>query len=182
MEAVRDMNFMRAFRHAAHIFYKLSSGKFSILNCEFKILFVLAASFLIASCSKKPIELYNDGIKSFTAGNYEKAQENFSDEIKKDGNDSLYAGFIAANLITGKYPQVTQSYNDFTNGIHDTLVKMFGEAAMKYYGATTEIIPYKTGGGNKIPPDFPQTVAIQARADSQGFLAVKQQINNVIKK
>ena len=101
---------------------------------------------------------------------------------KENGSDSLYAGFIATNLVTGKYPQINQTYNDFTDGIHNSLVTMFGEKAMKFYGATTEIIPYKIGGGNQVPPDFPQTIAIQAIADRQGFFAVKQQIDKALKK
>ncbi len=147
-----------------------------------KLFLVLTSAFLLASCSKKPAEFYNDGMKSFVAGKYDEAQENFTKGIKKDGNDSLYAGFIAANLVTGKYPHINQVYNDFTDGIHNSLVRMFGERAIKFYGATTEIIPYKTVGGNRLPMDFPQTVAIQALADRQGFFTVKQQIDKVIKK
>jgi hypothetical protein len=143
---------------------------------------VLTSVFLLASCSKKPAELYTDGMKLFATGKYDDAQEDFAKGIKRDGNDSLYAGFITANLVTGKYPQINQIYNDFTDGIHNSLVIMFGERTMKFYGATTEIIPYKTGGGNRVPTDFPQTVAIQALADRQGFFTVKQQIDKVIKK
>jgi len=150
-----------------------------IYNSTFRILFALA--FLLSSCSKKPAELYNDGIKSFAEGNYEKAQENFSNGIKKGGSDSLYAGFIAANLVTGKYTFINSAYNDFTDGIHKLLVRMYGERTMKAISVTREIIPYKTSGGNKLPQDFPQTVEIQAIADRLGFVNIKQQIDKIIK-
>lgn len=185
--------------------------KFQILNFEFSIkhrkimswmkrdpkksvpasirLFIIPLMLLLSSCSKKPAELYNEGIKSFAAGNYEKAQENFADGIKKGiqtdspgRSDSLYAGFVAANLATGKYALINAAYNDFTDGIHNSLVKMYGERAMKMVGITKEIIPYKTGGGNQLPSDFPQTVMIQEIADRQGFLTVKQQVDDIIKK
>jgi hypothetical protein len=156
---------------------------------RFIILSALLLSFLLVSCSKKPAELYDEGMKSFTAGNYEKAQESFSDGIKKSveknlfvGNDSLYAGFIAANLVTGKYAPINSAYNDFTDGIHAWLVNSYGERAMKMVGVTKEIIPYKPGGGNRLPPDFPQTVAVQAIADHQGFANMRQQIDSIIKK
>lgn len=140
---------------------------------------VLAFSFI--SCSKKPAELYDEGMKSFFTGNYEKAQENFADGIKKGGSNSLYAGFIAANLVTGKYAPVNSAYNDFTDGIHKVLVMVYGERSMKILGATTKIIPYKTNGGNKLPQDFPQTIEIQAIADRQGFMVIKEQIDKIIK-
>ena len=138
-------------------------------------------TFSLVSCSKKPAELYDDGMKSFVAGNYEKAQENFSDGIKKAGSDSLYAGFIAANLVTGKYPTVNSAYNDFTEGIHSVLVRMYGERSMKTVSVTNQIIPYKANGGNKLPQDFPQTIEIQAIADRQGFTLIKDQIDKLIK-
>jgi hypothetical protein len=152
-------------------------------------LFIIPLMLLLASCSKKPAELYSEGIKSFAAGNYEKAQENFANGIKKGiqtdspgRSDSLYAGFVAANLVTGKYVGINAAYNDFTDGIHNSLVRMYGERAMKMVGITKEIIPYKTGGGNQLPPDFPQTVMIQEIADRQGFFTVKQQVDDIIKK
>jgi hypothetical protein len=158
------------------------------LDSRFKIYdlkFIVAAAFILAlsfvSCSRKPAELYNDGMKSFVAGDYGKAQENFADGIKKGGSDSLYAGFIAANLVTGKYAPVNSAYNDFCDGIHQSLVKVYGARAVKMVGVTSGIIPYKTGGGNKLPQDFPQTIDLQAMADYQGFIAVKQQIDKVVK-
>ena len=179
MEILRNLNF-----------------KFLILNSQIKIhsspiiiLSALLLSSLLVSCSKKPAELYDDGMKSFTAGNYEKAQESFTDGIKKSvqkdlfvGSDSLYAGFIAANLITGKYAPINSAYNEFTDGIHAWLVNSYGERVIKMVGVTKEIIPYKTGGGNRLPPDFPQTVAVQAIADHQGFANIRQQIDSIIKK
>ena len=78
--------------------------------------------------------------------------------------------------------RINQTYNDFTDGIHNSLVTMFGERPMKFYGATTRIIPYKIEWGNQLPPDFPQTVAIQAIADRQGFFSLKQQIDKIVKK
>lgn len=143
---------------------------------------ILLSTIFLSSCSKKPDELYSDGMKSFTAGDYAKAQEYFSDGIKKDGGENLYAGFIAANLVTGKYPQVNSAYNQFTDGIHAALVRLYGDKILKVFGITTKIIPYNTSGGNQIPPDFPQTIVIQAAADYQGYLAVKQQIDGTIKK
>jgi hypothetical protein len=165
------------------------ANRFRIQNPKFRILLMVTSAFLVASCAKKPVELYKDGLKSFAAGNYEKAQENFSDGIRKndqadsfDRSDSLYAGFIAANLVTGKYASINSAYNDFTKGIHDSLINLYGQRAMKMVEVTSEITPYKTGGGNRLPPDFPQTVVIQAIADHQGFYNIKQQIDGVVKK
>ncbi len=169
MEILRDLNFN-------------GNSQLKINNSASVILIALAISCFITSCSKKPGELYNDGLKSFASGDYAKAQENFADGIKKNGSDSLYAGFIAANLVTGKYAPVNSAYNDFTDGIHSLLVKMYGERPMKMVGATTRIIPYKIEGGNQLPPDFPQTVEIQAIADRQGFFFLKQQIDKIVKK
>lgn len=149
---------------------------------KFIIFFAFASAMLLASCSKKPAELYNDGMKSFVAGKYQDAQEDFAKGIKKDGSDTLYAGFIAANLVTGKYTQINQTYNDLSEAIHDSLVALFGEKAMKFYGATTELIPYKIDGGNRLPQDFPQTIVLQSVADRQGFFTIKQQIDKIIKK
>ncbi len=143
---------------------------------------VLLSTLFLSSCSKKPDELYNDGMKLFIAGDYEKAQKYFSDGIKKNGGENLYAGFIAANLVTGKYPQVNSAYNQFTDGIHGALLRLYGSRVLKMYGITSEIIPYNTSGGNRIPSDFPQTITIQAAADYQGYLAVKQQIDSAVKK
>ncbi len=138
-------------------------------------------AFSLVSCSKKPVELYIDGMKSFTTGSYEKAQEDFSDGIKKGGSDSLYAGFIAANLVTGKYAPVNSAYDDFTDGIHKVLLRMYGERFMKTVNVTSQLIPYKPEGGNKLPQDFPQTIEIQAIADREGFTAVKDQIDKLVK-
>ncbi len=176
--SVKHQNIMRWMKRDLRKIFSTSMG-----------LFIIPFIFLLSSCSKKPAELYSDGMKSFAAGNYEKAEENFADGIKKGvqtdsprRSDSLYAGFVAANLVTGKYAEINAAYNDFTDGIHNSLVKMYGERAMKTVGIAKEIIPYKTGGGNQLPPDFPQTVVIQEIADRQGFFTVKQQVDAVIKK
>jgi hypothetical protein len=161
---------------------RLLNSKFKIHGSRLIIFSALLFAFLNSSCSKKPAELYSDGLKSFAAGNYEKAQQSFADGIRKGTSDSLYGGFIAANLVTGKYASINSAYNDFTNEIHDTLVKMYGARPMKVVAVATEIIPYKTNGGNRLPPDFPQTVATQAIADRRDFLTIKQQIDNIIKK
>lgn len=153
-----------------------------IKNAKYPVLFALVCIISFASCSRKPAELLNDGMKSFAAGDYTKAQEDFEEGIKKSGSDTLYAGFIAANLVTGKYGPVNSAYNNFTDGIHQALIKMYGEREVKFYGIAKDILPYKTDGANKVPPDFPTTVAIQAIADHQGFYFVKQQIDNILRK
>ena len=149
----------------------------------------LTLVFTLASCSKKPAELYKEGMKSFAAGNYEKSQENFSDGLRKISEedpewrgDSIYAGFIAANLVTGKYPSLISAYNDFSNGIHASLVAMYGQRAMKITSVASALIPYKNNGGNRLPPDFPLTVFIQSVADHRGFANIKQQIDSLVKK
>lgn len=158
------------------------NSEFTIYNLLFGILSVLVLALGIAACSKKPAELFDDGIKSFAAGKYSDAEEQFADGIKKNGSDSLYAGFIAANLVTGKYPQLNSSYNQFTDGIRTSLVLLYGERALRHYGITSKIVPYKTEGGNQLPPDFPLVVVVQARADIQDFFTIKQQIDKLIKK
>jgi hypothetical protein len=155
---------------------KIVDGRFYLLQ----LLLVLA--FFLASCSRKPEAFYVDGMKSFAAGKYAEAQEHFANGIRKNGSDSLYSGFIAANLVTGKYDQVNAAYNQFTDGIRSSLVQLYGERVLQRYGITTKIIPYKTSGGNQLPPDFPLTVAVQARADIAGYFTLKQKIDNLIKK
>jgi len=158
-------------------------------NSKSLLLITIALAMLSASCSKKPVELYREGMSSFTAGKYADAQESFARGIKKNvqsdifgKGDSLYAGFIAANLVTGKYSAVNSAYNDFTDSIHASLVRMYGEKTMMLIGATTKIIPYKAEGGNKLPSDFPETVAVQGIADHKDFAAIKQQIDDIIRK
>lgn len=155
---------------------------YGIKKTNYLILFALVCIISFASCSKKPAELLSDGLKSFSAGDYAKAQEDFEDGIKKNGGDTLYDGFIAANLVTGKYAPINSDYNSFTDGIHQSLIKMYGERQVRFYAITKEILPYKTEGGNKVPPDFPETVATQAMADRQGFYFIKQQIDNILRK
>jgi hypothetical protein len=154
------------------------------MKLKTKLIIALLLSFQLffGACSKKPAELYNEGMKSFTSGKYLEAQETFEKGIRKYDSDSLYSGFIAANLVTGKYPHVNESYNNFTDKIHDTLIKMFGEKIIRYYGITTSIVPYQVKGGNRIPPDFPATIAIQALADPEGFVTIKKEINKIVKK
>ncbi|HEY9167641.1 MAG TPA: hypothetical protein VIS48_15915 [Candidatus Kryptonia bacterium] len=120
-------------------------------------------------------------MKSFASGKYADALDDFSDGIKKEGNTSLYAAFIAANLVTGKYPQVNTAYNEFSAGIRGYLVKLYGESGLKRRNMI-DIVPYKDAGGNQVPSDFPKTIELQAVVDYQDFLAVKQQIDNVLKK
>jgi len=178
VEIIRNINYK----------FSVSTSKLKIPNLKLVMIASVLTALYLASCSKKPAELYNDGMKLFVAEKYADAQTDFGKGIKKEDqhdlfsrNDSLYAGFIAANLVTGKYPQINQTYNDFTNGIHDSLVRMFGKRAMKALGITTEVIPYKIEGGNRVPADFPQTIVLQAVADHQGFFTIKQQIDKTIK-
>jgi len=172
VEIIRILNFR----------FLIPGARFNTQISKLVILLVLLSVFFLSSCSKKPTELYNEGMNSFASGNYEKALENFADGIRKDGNDSLYSGFIAANLATGKYALINSAYNDFTAGIHDSLLIIYGKRAMKIVGITSEIIPYKTEGGNMLPPDFPQIVDVQAIADRQAFATIKQQIDKIVKK
>jgi len=156
--------------------------KFKVDDSRLMFFSALLLAFLSSSCSKKPAELYDDGAKSFTSGSYERAQQSFTDGIRKGSSDSLYAGFIAANLVTGEYATIISAYNDFTNEIHDSVVKIYGARPAKVVAIATQIIPYKTGGGNRLPPDFPQTVEMQAIVDHQDFLTIKEQIDSIIKK
>ncbi len=144
------------------------------------ILLLMAIS--IVSCSKKPAQYYDLGMNAFKAGQYAKAQEDFADGIRKGGNTNLYAGFIAANLVTGKYPEVNSAYNGLCDHIHSSLEQMYGPRLISVIGISSKLIPYSTKGGNKIPSDFPETIALQSNVDYQGYLAVKQQIENAIKK
>ncbi len=147
-----------------------------------RLICVLTLSLLVASCFKKPAELQESGMKAFAAREYAKAQEYFADGIKKEGNTQLYAGFIAANLVTGKYPEVNSAYNEFSDNIHSSLTELYGERVIRTLGVTTELIPYNIKGGNQIPPDFPQTIALQASADYSAYLTVEQQIDDIVKK
>ncbi len=153
----------------------------AIRNLNYAVFLAFVVSLFLSSCSKKPVELYDEGMKSFVAGKYEEAQESFSDGIRKGGSDSLYAGFIAANLVTGKYAGINSAYNDFSDGIHKLLVRLYGERAMKMLSAVDPLIPYKATGGNKLPQDFPQTIEIQAIADREGFAAIKEQIDKIVR-
>lgn len=162
---------------------RIHNLKLKIVDRRFYLLeLLLVLVFFLASCSRKPEAFYVDGMKSFAAGKCAEAQEYFADGIRKNGTDSLYAGFIAANLVTGKYAQVNAAYNQFTDGIRGSLVQLYGERVLRLYGITTKIIPYKTSGGNQLPPDFPLTVVVQVRADIQGYFTLKQKIDNLIKK
>ena len=169
---------MENLRHLKIVNLKLEIGD---LRPHLLLSFLILTVFL-TSCSRKPEALYTDGMKSFAAGKYSEAQSDFADGIRKNGGDSLYAGFIAANLITGKYAQLNAAYNGFTDGIHSYLVQLYGEKVLQHYSIAAKIIPYKTSGGNELPPDFPSTVLTQARADIEGYFTLKQQIDNVVKK
>jgi hypothetical protein len=142
----------------------------------------IALACTISSCSKKPAESYNDGIKAIAANDYARAQDYFADGIKNNGDMKLYAGFIAADLVTGKYPAVISAYNALSDSIHSSLVQMYGARVMKIVGISSKIIPYNTSGGNKIPPDFPDTIVLQCMANYQQYLVMKQQIENAIGK
>ncbi len=85
-------------------------------------LLALAASLVLASCSAKPEHLQELGMKAYAAGEYAKAQEYFAEGIKKEGTKELYAGFIAANLLTGKYPVLNTAYNGFCDDFHSSLM------------------------------------------------------------
>ena len=121
-------------------------------------------------------------MKAFAAGDYAKAEEYFAEGIRKGGDERLYAGFVAANLITGKYPGTNSAYNDFCDRIHSFLAGRYGEQLFLSVGITTKLIPFKVDGGNDIPHDYIQTIVLQENADFGGFIALKDQINSVLKK
>ncbi len=145
-------------------------------------LVILSLSLLFTSCSKKPAQLKEEGMTAFAAGEYAEAQEYFADGIEKEGSTQLYSGFIAANLVTGKYPQVNTAYNQLSENIHSYLAGRFGERIFQNLGITRELIPYEIKGGNTIPPDFPATIVLQAAADYTDYLAIQQQIDTIVKK
>jgi len=154
----------------------------AIRNSQFITVLGIALALTISSCAKKPAELYQDGMKAYEAGNYSKAQENFAAGIKKNADVNLCAGFIAANLVTGKYPGIITAYNQFSDGIRSEVEKTYGPRVVTALAITSELIPYNTSGGNKIPKDFPQTIVLQASADPGGYYFLTQQIVNIIKK
>jgi len=147
-----------------------------------RVLLLLLVSLAVSSCAKKPQELYDLGMKSYSAGDYSGALDYFKDGIRKDDSPNLYSGFIAADLVTGKYPEIISAYNNFSDGIHASLVRKFGTRTVSAYSIAKELIPYKTSGGNKLAPDFPGTIQLQIKADYQGYLTLKQQVDIVIKK
>ena len=121
-------------------------------------------------------------MKSFAAGDYAKAMDYFADGIKKEDAPNLYSGFIASNLVTGKYPEINSGYNRFTDGIHASLVQMYGLRAVTMFSIAKQLVPYNINGGNKLPADYPETVALQIKADYEGYVTLKQQVDNTIKK
>lgn len=148
-------------------------------------LILLAAfigSLMLASCSKTPEQYRQLGMKAFVAGEYAKAQKYFSEGIEKEGTRELYAGFIAANLVTGKYPQINSAYNRFCSDIHDSLVSKYGQVFFMTFGIATKLIPYKIDGANRLPPDFPQIVALQESVDFDGYVRIKGQIDSIVRK
>lgn len=154
-------------------------------NGTMKRLFIfitLALPFLLVSCSKNPQQLQKEGMKAYAAGDYAKAQEYFADGIKKEGTRELYAGFIAANLVTGKYPQINSAYNSLCDNIHSSLVDLYGKRAILSLGITSGLTPYKINGGNQIPSDYPQTIMLQETADFSGYLIIKGQIDSILRK
>ncbi len=146
------------------------------------IVLVLMLSLFVASCAKKPAQLYDDGMKAFAAGEYDRAQEDFADGIKKEGGAQFYSGFIAANLVTGKYPQINSAYNQLSDKIHSSLVALYGKNLFLELGIAKELIPYNVNGANQVPPDFPETIGLQAKADYEDYLAIEQEIDNLVKK
>ncbi len=153
-----------------------------IRDTSVALIAVLSISLMMASCSKKPAELQEEGMKAFAASQYKEAQEYFSDGIEKGATTQLYAGFIAANLATGKYPQINSAYNAFSDQIHSYVVGRYGMMYSLGAGIVKNLAPYNVNGQNVLPSDFPQTIAQQARADSSGFMMVRQQIDGVVKK
>lgn len=167
---------------------RIANRGFRIFNpiCEIRnpksiAVILLTLGLILASCAKKPAQLYDDGMKAFAAGDYGKAQEDFADGIKKEGSTQLYSGFIAANLVTGKYPQINSAYNQLSDKIHSSLVALYGKNLFLNLGIAKELIPYNVNGANQVPPDFPETVALQAKADYEDYLAIEQQIDNLVK-
>lgn len=162
--------------------------EFSILSRDGKIIsrfffvVVLSLPLVLASCSKNPKQMQEEGMKALAAGDYAKAQEYFADGIKKEGNERLYAGFIVTNLVTGKYPKANSAYNFFCQGIHNFLAGRYGEGIFFSAGITTKLIPFKINGGNDIPSDYMQTILLQAGADFSGFAELKDRINSILKK
>ncbi len=143
---------------------------------------ILAFPLFLVSCSKNPQQLQGEGMKAYAAGEYAKAQEYFADGIKKEGTRELYAGFIAANLVTGKYPQINSAYNMFCDNIHASLVNLYGKRSILALGVTSGLTPYKIKGGNQIPSDYPQTIMLQETADFSGYLIIKGQIDSILRK
>jgi hypothetical protein len=146
------------------------------------LLFLAGVSLSLLSCAKKPAELFTQGIKQLKAGDFTKAQEYFEDGIKKDGGDSLYAAFIEANLLTGKYPEINSAYNDFSSEIRGAVEHLYGYRFVRLYGITSKIIPYNVKGGNQIPVDFYLTIQLQIASDYPGFMQLKQLIYQTVKR
>ncbi len=149
---------------------------------RFVLVVALVMPLALSSCSKDPEQLQEEGMKAFAAKEYAKAQDYFAEGIKKDGNENLYAGFVAANLITGKYPEINSAYNTLCEGIHDFLASRYGEGIFFTAGITTKLVPYKVDGGNDIPSDYIQTILLQINVDFSGYIALKDRINGVLKK
>lgn len=145
-------------------------------------LLALVASVLFTSCSKKPAELQELGMKAYAAGEYAKAQEYFAEGIKKEGTRELYAGFIAANLMTGKYPAINTAYNGFCDDIHASLVARYGKGLFLKFGIVTDLKPYNTHGSNELPPDYSRTIMLQESAFYSGYMSLKGQIDSIVRK
>ena len=162
--------------------FSIRSDRFGEVLSGFILLLAVMSPLILMSCSKSPEQYQEEGLKAFAAGQYAKAQEYFADGIKKEGNTQLYAGFIAANLVTGKYPEIISAYNRLSDDIHSSLIRLYGKGLFANLGITTDLIPYKVDGGNQIPPDFPQTIALQANADFDGYITIKGQIDGILRK
>lgn len=146
------------------------------------LVLAFSMSMLLTSCSKTPEQYQEMGMKAYTAGQYAKAQKYFADGIEKEGTRELYAGFIAANLMTGKYPQINSEYNRFCADIHTSLVAKYGQTFFLTFGITTKLIPYKINGGNQLTQDFPQIIALQESVDFSGYIRIKGQIDSIVRK
>ncbi len=146
------------------------------------LLLTVALPLLLVSCSKNPRQFQEEGMKAYVAGDYAKAQDFFADGIKKEGSRELYAGFIAANLVTGRYPQINAAYNTLCDDIHASLVNLYGKRSVQALGVTSGLTPYKIAGGNQVPSDYPQTIMLQENADFSGYLTIKGQIDSILRK
>ena len=84
--------------------------------------------------------------------------------------------------MTGKYTGINSAYNTFCDDIHASLVNRYGKRMFFTLGITTDLIPYKITGGNQLPPDYLRTIVLQESADFGGYLALKGQIDSILRR